>query len=73
MDRQAREVFISEASKITIGTAVAVMLVVIGLVTWGVRLEGAVGRKVERESYIEDMASLKSDLKEIKRALKIPD
>ena len=73
MSREAREAFISEASKITIGAAVAIMLVVIGLVAWGVRLEGAVNEKVPRIQYVEDMSGIKNDLKSIKKALNIHD
>lgn len=73
MSREAREAFISEASKITLGAAVAIMLVVITLVGWGVRLEGAVDSKVTKIQYVEDMSAVRNDLKAIKKALKIDE
>ena len=64
---------INEDTKVPLKAAIASFFVLMAAVAWGLRLEWNVGTKVAKEAYVEDMNELKSDVKAIKKHLKIKD
>lgn len=72
---------LNERTKVPLGSAVVAMLFLAGLVAWAVRVESAASAtaantaKLEQKqnSYAVDIAIVKSDLRMLKRALKVED
>lgn len=54
-----------------IGCSFTILMVAGGLVLWGARLEAKTEGKVDKLDYVQDVAEIKRDLKDVKRALKI--
>lgn len=69
----SKEALLSEKTKITLGTAVAVGMFVGILLIWAIRAESALNTKVDKLNYVEDITELKGDVKQIKKALNISD